>query len=623
MRIMTGLFDHGVLQRGGRGRSDAPVTGATETATGDLLVTVTRGGGAIAGWKDRRAARVHQGKFAFRLAGLPAGGPYRVELAVGDERCVVKDVLVGDVWLCGGQSNMQGCARRDRAAKPHPLVRGFYMDDLWGVARDPLHNLWDCVDEVHVALSGGIRPAVNTLSGVGPAVAFAQEMLRRTGVPQGLLACAHGGTSMTQWDPSRKREGGKSLYGAMVRKLAKNGGRVAGMIWYQGESDANASAAPLYTARMRKLLASVRRDAGDARLPVVLVQLGRVIGWGDAAGLQWNSIQEQQRLLAQDAPDLAVVPAVDLSLDDPIHIGADINRLGRRLAQAMHALAGGKGGGPLPLQVDSVRMETNPVNSQVDVVVRYRDVAGSLGAQGGRPAGFSLMNGSEVRDIIYAVTLSGAEVRIRSSLAASGMESMQLYYGRGCDPICNITDELDRAAPVFGPVPVGKPRALTPFVRQVRISAPILTGDTRPALVPPAPAAGIAWETRTFAGAFCDRHGELAALAPRHGLVYYACTLDVPEPMRLAALLGYDGPVRLWIDDQERFADPDGNNPAIIDTARVAFDATTGRHEVVVALDINQGRAWGIFLRFERLNVARQRLRKGPAAYRMPVVVEC
>ena len=49
---------------------------------------------------------------------------------------------------------------------------------------------------------------------VAEVLEIAKEMLRRTGVPQGLIACAHGGTSMAQWSPKLKRLGGDSLYGA-------------------------------------------------------------------------------------------------------------------------------------------------------------------------------------------------------------------------------------------------------------------------------------------------------------------------------------------------------------------------------------------------------------------------
>ena len=60
--------------------------------------------------------------------------------------------------------------------------------------------------------------------GAGPGVSFANEMFRLTGVPQGLICCAHGGTTMAQWDPKLKKDGDNSLYGAMLNRVKRNGG---------------------------------------------------------------------------------------------------------------------------------------------------------------------------------------------------------------------------------------------------------------------------------------------------------------------------------------------------------------------------------------------------------------
>ena len=91
--------------------------------------------------------------------------------------------------------------------------------------------------------------------------------------------------------------------------------------------------------------------------------------------------------------------------------------------------------------------------------------------------------------------------------------------------------------------------------------------------------------------------------------MFYACEIAVREPMRLAALLGYDGPVKLWLDGRQLFSDPNGTNPARIDQARVQFKATPGQHKVIVGLATNRGQAWGICLRFERLGVPPRKLR--------------
>ncbi|MCL1794380.1 MAG: sialate O-acetylesterase, partial [Oscillospiraceae bacterium] len=147
----------------------------------------------------------------WKLCGIPTGGPYGLEI----DGQIYEDIYVGDVWILGGQSNMEGVGwltPDDERFSGDPAVRALYMDDSWGPARHPLHNLGIAVDSVHAALGAGPRPMFNS---AGPGLEFALKMKTLTGVPQGVLCCAHGGTSMEQWSPSLKSKGGSgSLYGA-------------------------------------------------------------------------------------------------------------------------------------------------------------------------------------------------------------------------------------------------------------------------------------------------------------------------------------------------------------------------------------------------------------------------
>lgn len=553
----------------------------------------------------------------FRLLPLPAGGPYTIALQVRERSRVVgtltvRDVLVGDVWIAAGQSNMQGYGLLQHAAKPHPKVRAFYMDDQWRVARDPIHEMAECVDPVHIELLGGVRPPRNALRGVGPAVSFAREMLRLTGVPQGIVACAHGGTSLTQWDPQRRDELGHSLYGATYRRLRKNGGYCAGVIWYQGESDAAPNIAAHYTTRMRDLIHAFRRDADDPRLPVVLAQLGRVVVADAGRNHTWNLIQEQQRQLPLLIPRVAMVATVDLELDDHIHIAGDeMDRLGRRMAQAMHALRTGRG--PRPIEVAGVRAVRDPHSSGSVVYVSFRNVAGRLRSDG-RPHGFSILAAHGEVDV-YRTVLRRHGVELLSTTSRQALDGARLYHGRGTNPYCNIRDEAGRALPVFGPVVIGRPRALSDFVREFEISELVPVADALEKMSYPHE---VAWKRHTFPGSFADRHLEIETTRDDR-LAFYRCRFRVAEPMRLNLLLGYDGPVKVWVDGREVYQDPQGTNPAVQDAHAIPLVARH-EHEVVVALGTNRGRAWGIFLRFERCDVSRAHLRRNlPVA--MPEII--
>src|SRR5690606_20316072 len=233
---------------------------------------------------------------------------------------------------------------------------------------------------------------IPAVAGVGPGVAFGQSMHERTGVPQGLLATAHGGTSMSQWDPALRKMGGASLYGSMLRCVRWNGGRAAGVFWYQGESDSAGDAHAHYTGRMKKLVAAMRSDFNDARLPVVAVQIGRVMSTAKSWPT-WNAIQHLQHELPKHINRFAVVPAIDLQLDDNIHIsGADQHRLGRRAAQAMCSLLGQSYSGTKelpPIEFAGAKLTREPRANFSSAVLTFKNVAGSLRCAG-RPMGFTI-----------------------------------------------------------------------------------------------------------------------------------------------------------------------------------------------------------------------------------------
>ncbi len=108
------------------------------------------------------------------------------------------------------------------------------------------------------------------------------------------------------------------------------------------------------------------------------------------------------------------------------------------------------------------------------------------------------------------------------------------------------------------------------------------------------------FETRTFDGEFMSRNLEFAKAGS--ALAYYACRFRCAKDLRTGIFLGYDGPIKAWVDGREVFRDPHGTNPAKPDAARIVVEPAKGEHELLIALDTNAGGAWGIFLRFAPLN---------------------
>lgn len=624
MNITKGLFSHSVLQRNETNLSSAEFSGECSHG-GALKAYITCRGEALEGFYPLNAGAAGKGGFSGCIEGLPAGGPYDIKLVIESQAGIamestdIYDVLVGDVWILAGQSNMEGIGYMKDALAPDPMVRAFYMDDRWDVAQDPLHELGIAVDQVHVDLCGGARPERIPHLGVGPGLSFAQEMHKITGIPQGVIACAHGGTSMAQWDPALGNLGGKSLYGAMLRRVAKNGGRAAGVLWYQGCNDTNPEAIPLYTARMKDLAASMRRDFNNPVLPVVAVQLAGVC-YPPSMASDWNAIQEQQRLLPGVIENLLVVPAIDLSMDDWIHIsGLDHKRLGIRCAGAMAALTRQNGDVKPPITLKEMVLEKDPLSGSINIIVSFDNVVGKLQSQG-RPSGFELTEkaGELSCHSIYRIDLDGDRVILKTTFNYMGDAQNQfLYYGLGVKPYCNITDAADRSLPVMGPLRVGRAKAFS-VATMARVSKAFPSAGRLETLSYPESLEALGLTERNFYYMFLNTHDLLIKGAPEDVYLYYLIKMECEEKMPLNLYLGYDGPVKMWVDGKEIFHDPDGENPANVDDFITPLEAGPGQHEILVALGSNNCKAWGIFLRLERTDVQPEFQNPGFGQYKLP-----
>ena len=621
MKIQAGLFPHMVLQRDGKAAQDAAVLGSC-AAKGAVVARAVRPDGVpIRGWAARRVGTADGRSFRATLAGLPVGGPYDITLVVGGESLAVPDVLVGDVWICAGQSNMQGCGHfpKKRLGR-EPLVRAFYMDDHWDVAQDPVHALVIAVDPVHT--SGTLLPGrpLPPYRGVSPAVAFGQEMLRLTGIPQGLLACAHGGTSMSQWDPKLKKMGGHSLYGATFRRLGKNypSGKVAGLLWYQGCNDANPDLQPFYKERTIALFKAFRRDLRAPGLPIAMVQIGNFVVPLNPKEKSWTAVRDDQRRICLEMEGVVLVPAYDLELDEEIHLSGEAQyQLGRRLASALRPV-GRTDGKRLPaheIRLAGIAAEKYE-DGRLVLIASFDNVVGSLVAAG-RPTGFSVALGGDDRPgNVTNVHLDGNRVRILTTLNYTEMEYARatLHYAYGFNTYANVTDEEGRPLPAFSvsPIPPARPdrvatafatppalavSGFVPAARDLSDIAACPRFEALPATDRP---------TLSGTGAFIDLHVVLSQRRGREEALFFRTRFVCDGDWNLKLLLGYDGPVKVWIDGAEVFRDPDGRCPAFVDKAQADISAGAGTHELVVALSTNLGTAWGIFLRLARHDIPRR-----------------
>ncbi len=455
LHVTGGAEPYQVFQRGASNSAAIRVEGTTQGAAGKAVeARVVSKGRPLSGFDWKQAGNVQGGRFSAEVASVPVGGPYRVELRVAGIQATVAvdNLLVGDLWVLAGQSNMDGVGNLEDTPLPSALVNSFDMTDAWVAAEDPLHRLVDAVDSVHwrrqpekksEPLSG---PALekwiaDRKKGAGLGLPFALEMVRRTGVPIGLVPCAHGGTSMDQWSPAQKDKGGASLYGGMIRRIKAVGGRVTGVLWYQGESDASPAAAPLFKQKFIDLINAIRTDTGLEKLPFYYVQIGRYVSAGDPA--TWNAVQQAQLEVETALPNAGMTTCLDCDLDDGIHVGTDSFRL---LAVRMANLAEGLAGG-------NVKRGPRPVSATLDgnrILVKFDQINGHL-THRGRLAGFTI-HGSDGQPapLIFRARISPkAPDTVELLFGGKLPEGANLWYGYGKDPYVNLEDSLRMSCPAF------------------------------------------------------------------------------------------------------------------------------------------------------------------------------
>jgi sialate O-acetylesterase len=252
--------------------------------------------------------------------------------------------------------------------------------------------------------------------------------------------------------------------------------------------------------------------------------------------------------------------------------------------------------------------------------VTYENVPGGLRAAG-EPQGFALLDADGIpQPLLFKTTLHGNTARLHLVPDTCPGE-VRLFYGPGHTPVCNLTDGRDFALPVFGPLAFAPREARLPFVTRWR-KTPLVTTPAAPLAALPCPdltaatAAAAAWPGGTTIATwgpdgFINEHAHWQGHA---GHAYFAATLTLPEPMKLDVLTGYDGPFRLWLDRKPFHTALDGINPCIPDEGRKTTTLAAGPHTLTVAMDINNGAAWGFFLRFRRRDLTAAQLKSGDYA---------
>ena len=272
------------------------------------------------------------------------------DLAVAAKETVtVHDVLVGEVWLCAGEANMEfevdngtftyrvDNAAAEVAAARFPLIRQFK------VARQAAASPAETAEGDWRACSPA---AVGGFTAVG--YFFARDLFARLGVPVGIVNCTWSRTPIESWMspaalaafpgysnghpvPGAAPGGVDSwvpscLFNGMVHPLLPYA--IRGVLWYQGESNAGRAAA--YTAQFPALVRSWRSHFGEGDFPFLWVQLANCAAPASGPGEPWARLREAQSA-ALSLPSTGQAVAIDIGEPGNAY-PRNKREVGRRLA---------------------------------------------------------------------------------------------------------------------------------------------------------------------------------------------------------------------------------------------------------------------------------------------------
>ncbi len=417
------------------------------------------------------------GKWSVKLSPMKAGGPFLMSIA-GDNTITFTNVLVGEVWLCSGQSNMEWPLQKTDNAEA--VIAAATDNDFrfFTVPRTPSDKSLTTV----VASWKPCTPA-NAAPFSGVAYYFGHHLRKEVGVPVGLINASVGGTLAEAWtaretlagdpelkkilaehdqaivafpeklarykadltnapqnvksgsqvkapppeNPAKSKNRPSCLYNGMIAPLVPYAMR--GVIWYQGES--NSSRADRYAHLFGSLIHSWRQTWGLGEFPFLFVQVAPRTKWTP-------ELREAQLHTWQQVSNTAMAVTMDWGAADDSH-PRNKKPVGDRLALAARVLAYGEKleySGPV---FAAVKMDGERA------VLSFTHLGGGLVAKGGALKGFTVAGADKVfvpaQAEIIGDTVVVSSPKVKAPVA--------VRYGWANVPDVNLFNRADLPATPF------------------------------------------------------------------------------------------------------------------------------------------------------------------------------
>ena len=431
VKLPAVIGDNMVLQRG----QPVPIWGWADKGE-EVAVT-------IAGQKHVAKAG-DDGRWKVTLDKLDDGQPLEMTVQGSSGSAVThKNILVGEVWVCSGQSNMAigvaACkhAKEEVAAANHPEIRLF----LVAQAQTPqpaadVKGQWKLCSPESVAVG---KPGCGGFSAV--AYYFGRQLQDELKVPIGLIDTSVGGTPAEFWTSRKTLEANptlkslaqgdsSSLYNGMIAPLIPYAMR--GAVWYQGES--NVTRAYQYRTLFPAMIGDWRADWGQGDFPFGFVQIAPYSKYS-SEGKQdprcCPELWEAQLMTLKSAPNTGMVVTTDIGDLNNIH-PANKQDVGRRLALWALAKVYGRDvvySGPI---YKSMAVEGGKIRLQFD------HCGGGLVSRDGKPLSHFTIAGDDQKFVPAVAAIDGDSIVVQSDQVA---KHVAVRFGWRNDAAPNLSNK--------------------------------------------------------------------------------------------------------------------------------------------------------------------------------------
>lgn len=292
-------------------------------------------------WNEKSYETVanSKGQWRLKLATPQAGGSYDIHISDGNS-ITLQNVLIGEVWLCSGQSNMEmpmkGYPTQPIVGSTDAILES--TNDQIRLYTVPRNPLLETAEDSKPSSWKAVNPS-SVVNFSATAYFFGKRLHHILNVPIGLIHSAYGGSSIEAWmdaewlkdvegiqiptagdTPKDKNRTPTMLYNGMIHPIVGYG--IRGMIWYQGES--NYERAEQYELLFPRMVKEYRKLWNDAEMPFYFAQIAPF----DYRSLppfyteeKYNSayLREAQRKSLSQIPHSGMAVTLDLGEENCIH----------------------------------------------------------------------------------------------------------------------------------------------------------------------------------------------------------------------------------------------------------------------------------------------------------------